>query len=212
MDGVDYPDWLKPNPPVDEPAVIHSVVYEPAPEPECFDDDPGILDDMNGLGNRLSDAMSKLTSRQQRFVTEAASGEVALSVAAVRAGYPENTASSAGSRVAKIPRVARAITLQKQQYALLHGITAAWKRQKLVRIIDNSLTAGDAKNHSVAISAIRTLCEIDGDYKALEVKHSHLKVNVTLDYQLDMPKREGGRVIDGEVLPDSPTTIEHIEE
>ncbi len=161
MDGVDYPDWLKPNPTVGE----HVLVYEPAPEPVCFDDDPGILDDMNDLENRLSDAMSKLTARQQRFVLEASSGEVNLSVAAVRAGYPENTASSAGSRVAKIPRVARAITLQKQQYALLHGISVSWKRHQLVQIVERSMEDGTPKAHSIAISAVRTLADLDHDFQ-----------------------------------------------
>ncbi len=156
------------------------------------------------LDEELDDALSKLNSQRRRFVQEVASGEVSQKVAAIRAGYSKPTAYAAACGLMKKPDVAHALKLQRKQYALLNGISQAWMRERLVRIIDESLEEGDSKNRTVAISALRTLCEIDGSFAAVQLKHSHLNVSISLDYQIDMPERGAtGNLIEGEVVPES---------
>lgn len=149
------------------------------------------------LADQLEDALSQLKPRQRRFVQEVATGDADNSTCALRAGYSKNNPSEVASSLMKNPAIKHALALQRQQYALATGYTAAWKRQQLAEVVTRGLDE-ENPNLPAVNAAIRTMCEMDGSFAALQIKHNHLAVSVSLDYQIDLPKR--GNVIEGETV------------
>lgn len=153
-----------------------------------------IPDEIAELDAQIGQALALLTPRQRKFALILGEGAESQSGAAVKSGYTQNRAESTGSRLMTNGKVRHAVELLQRKNQYEHGIAAAWKRQKLAEIVNRSLVPGDEYNAHAANQALRTLCEMDGNYAALQVKHSHLSVSVNLDYQIDLP----GRVIEGE--------------
>jgi len=148
-------------------------------------------DEIEQLDQEIEQALSVLNNRQRKFSLVLAEGNESQSEAAIKAGYTQNRAESTGCRLMTNGKVSNAVALLRRKYQLEHGISAAWKREKLEEIVTNSLAKGTPEyNVHGANQAIRTLCEMDGNYKALEVKHQHLKVNVSIGYDVQLPERE----------------------
>ena len=82
---------------------------------------------------QAQEALRGLSGRQRKFVMAMADGEMTQTQAARQAGY---TGTSAGYLAMKNPRVAHALELISRQDQLRHGISASWKRKKLVNLIE----------------------------------------------------------------------------
>lgn len=147
------------------------------------------IDEVESLEDHIQDALAALTPRQRTFALTLGEGGESQTSAALKAGYTQNRAEATGSRLMTNGKVKHAVSLLQRKNQYEHGIAAAWKRQKLAEIVNRSLTPGDEFNAHAANQALRTLCEMDGNYAALQVKHSHLSVSVSLDYQIDLPER-----------------------
>jgi hypothetical protein len=150
-----------------------------------------IADDVAALEAEIEQALAKLNPRQRKYALLYSEGGITAEQALIDARYSKNTARKQNRALGANSGTARAIELLKRKHQLEHGISAAWKREKLRSIAERASTPGEHYNSHAANQAIRTLCEMDGDYAALTVKHQHLSVNVSLDYAIDLP----GRVI-----------------
>lgn len=148
------------------------------------------------LDHQIEQALAVLNPRQRKFALILGEDGETQTGAAVKAGYAPLRADQQASRMLRDVKVSTAVQLLRRHHQLQHGISAAWKRERLQNIVERSLTPGDEYNAHAANQALRTLCEMDGDYAAIQVKHSHLNVTVNLDYDIEMP----GRVIEAETV------------
>jgi phage terminase small subunit len=83
--------------------------------------------------------MAKLTAKQQRFVDEYIL-DCNATQAAVRAGFSKKTAEKQGWQLLQKPQVAEAIKERRAKVSDKAEIDAVWIRQKLVRVVNLSLT------------------------------------------------------------------------
>ena len=142
------------------------------------------------LEAQIEAALSVLNPRQRRFATTLVEGNGVSATTVVRqidGKVNEATVHSVASQIRHTPRVAHAIKLLQHRQELRTGIEAARKRQMLLEI------AGKHKDEtpSAAVSAIKTLNDMDGDNAALKIQHGGQVNLAPVNYQLDT-----GRVLE----------------
>ena len=108
-----------------------------------------------------------LTPRQQRFVSEYLQ-DLNATQAAIRAGYSEKTADSAGPRLLGNVRVRVAIEAGKAAIAERAEIDQDWVVERLKEVRDASMketTAGTAHNPAAANRSIELIGKLSGMFQ-----------------------------------------------
>ena len=147
-------------------------------------------DALNRLEKEIDSALADLTPKQKKFAMVYGEGNVSAEQAALDAGYTKRSARCTMSAIRRRPKIAHALKLITRKHQLEHGVSAAWKRQKLVEIVEQSADPeSEQYNASAANQAIRTLAEIDGDFKPREIHHRGTMLNINLDYDITLPER-----------------------
>jgi len=142
--------------------------------------------ELEELNDAIDEAMDALLPRQRLFVVELVTGRTETATdAMLRIGTRNRQPKQAAYKMQQLPRVAHAIKLLRHRQELHEGVYIGRKRQHLLDIVHETKTTKPA----VAVSAIKTLNEMDGDIAPKQVQ---LDANITqVVYQL-----ETGRVID----------------
>ena len=163
------------------------------------------LVDVGDLDQQIEQALAPLNARQRKFVEIYAAGDNATS-AALKAGYSVDRARQTGCRLATngdFAHVQRAIALLRDRYSLQHGIPAAWKRGALVNTYERAM---DINQPGSAVSAVRVLCELDGD---IRTSGGAVPGNVTIVVQTGIQREKD---ISECPLPESGSDFEEITE
>ena len=120
------------------------------------------------LDDAIDAAMDALLPRQRLFVVELVNGRTETATDAIRRIGCKDTREpkQAAWRMQQSSKVAHAIKLLRHRQELHEGVYIGRKRQHLLDIIDNTKTTKPA----VAVTAIKTLNEMDGDNAATKVQ------------------------------------------
>lgn len=78
-------------------------------------------------------------------------------------------------------KVAHAVVLLRRKYQLEYGIAVSEKRDRLLRIADQSADVdGKGYQPSTAVSALRLLSEIDGDIRTTTAQGNQAQVTINI--------------------------------
>lgn len=102
--------------------------------------------------------MSKLTPKQERFIDEYLI-DLNATQAAIRAGYSENTANRAGSRLLSNVDIQEIIQNRKTKLAEENKFTQGKAREMLLEAFE---IAKCGSNPSSMVSAVTSLCKLYG--------------------------------------------------
>jgi len=168
--------------------------------------DQDAVDELVGSDNTISDIsravdrlMRKVPPKRRKFIREyMVDGNGGK--AAIRAGYAVKSSMSTASLIISDPTISIIVRLLEEKHQLQTGISASWKRRRLKDIIEMTVAKGDDFQPGTAVKAINELNLMDGSHKPKLHHVTSESVSVNLNYQIDMPAREGAEktVIEGE--------------
>lgn len=142
------------------------------------------------LDDQIAGALKELPPQQRKFVL-AYPEEKNGTRAALKAGYSERSARPQASRLLTKDNVRLAVSLINKKYQLQHGIDAGWKREILQNIARKAAEPGDGYAPGSAVSAVRMLCELDGDIRSGSTVAPGVVINISTGID---------RTIEGEVV------------